>query len=65
MGGKMIKTKKQLIKIISEIADFKINQAIEFKTLAKSMKQNQEDKTLKEWLVFVNCFLEKLKGGIK
>ena len=62
----MIKTKKQLIKIISEIADLKINQAIEFKNLVKSIKQNQEDKTLKEWLIFLNSFLNiESKGGLK
>ena len=62
----MIKTKKQLIKIISEIADLKINQAIEFKNLVGSIKQNKENKTLKEWLIFLNSFLNiESKGGLK
>jgi len=44
----MIRTKKDLIKKLNTIGDLKIKQGIDFKTLALSIEQKKDTKTLKE-----------------
>ena len=50
----MIRTKTQLIKHLNKIGEQKIKQGILFKELSYSIKQRQNQKTLKEWLKLVN-----------
>ena len=61
----MIKTKKELIKLIDKIGEMKIKQGIEFKTLSLSIQSRKEERTLKEWQEFIKPILKKLEGGIK
>ncbi len=60
----MIRTKEQLIKQLIKIGNMKIEQGVYFKELAYSIKHHKEQKSLKDWLEFVNFKIE-LKGGLK
>ena len=60
----MIETKKQLIKHLNDLGEKIIRKGILFKELSYSVKQYQEQKTLKEWLKLVNFKIE-LEGGLK
>lgn len=55
-----IKTFKDLIKAVNNIAELKIKQGIELKTLALSIKQNRNDKSVKEWKKEINDLLERI-----
>lgn len=60
---------KKLIRIVNQIADFKINQGVLLKELAHSIQTHQKDKTIKEWnetiLKVLNGMVEKEQEILK
>ena len=55
-----IRTFKDLIKAVDNIAELKIQQGIQLKTLSLSIKENRNDKSVKDWKEEINKFLEKI-----
>ena len=60
MGEVRSPTIRKIIRIVNQIADYKINQGVLLKELAHSIQAHQRDKTPTEWKESVYSKLNKM-----